>query len=325
MISKPIINPEFSENNNKHNWLKKLSLGLSKTHNGLIRRMEGLLRNRPRLDADLIEKLEEGLILADCGVQTSALTIERLKDMYEKQKDTPAIEILKLVILEILQKGQAPLKINSHKPFVMMVLGVNGVGKTTTIAKIAHKFQQDGHQVLLVAGDTFRAAAIEQLQIWSDRIGAKMVKHRIGADPSAVVYDGIHAAHARGLDFVIVDTAGRLHTKKNLMSELEKMQRVISRELPGAPHEVILVLDATTGQNAIQQAREFHQKIGLTGIALTKLDGTAKGGIIISIANELDIPVKFIGIGEGIEDLRYFEPPVFVKALFDETEDLTGE
>ncbi len=314
MISRSIKNPELTEN--KDNWFKKLSLGLNKTHNTFIRRLEGLLRNRSRLDSDLIESLEESLILADCGVQTSTLTIERLKERYENQKDIPPIEILKLILLEILQKAEAPLKIDSFKPFVMMVLGVNGVGKTTTIAKLAYKFQRNGHQVLLVASDTFRAAAIEQLQIWSDRIGVKMIKHQIGADPSAVVYDGIRAAQARGLDFVIVDTAGRLHTKKNLMSELEKMQRVISREMPGAPHEVILVLDATTGQNAIQQAREFHQKIGLTGIALTKLDGTAKGGIIISIANELDIPVKFIGIGEGIEDLQDFNPSVFIEALF---------
>ncbi|MGA1840335.1 MAG: signal recognition particle-docking protein FtsY [bacterium] len=322
MTAKFIKDPEITEN--KNSWFKKLSMGLNKTHNGLIRRVEGLLRNRSNLDTELIEKLEESLILADCGVQTSTLTIERLKERYEKQKNTPAIEILKLVILEILQKAQAPLRTNSHNPFVMMVLGVNGVGKTTTIAKLAYKFQQKGHQVLLVASDTFRAAAIEQLQIWSDRIGAKIIKHQIGADPSAVVYDGIRAAKARGLDFVIVDTAGRLHTKKNLMSELEKMQRVISRELPEAPHEVILVLDATTGQNAIQQAREFHQKIGLTGIALTKLDGTAKGGIIISIANELDIPVKFIGIGEGIEDLQEFDPQFFIEALFKDTEDIIG-
>ncbi len=311
-----------NENNKK--WFKKLSLGLSKTHNSLIRQVEVLLKNRPLLDTDLIEKLEESLILADCGVQTSALTIERLKDRYEKQKDTPAIEILKLVILEILQRAQAPLRIDSHKPFVMMVLGVNGVGKTTIIAKMAYRLQQQGHHVLMVAADTFRAAAIEQLQIWADRIGAKMVKHQLGSDPSAVVYDGIKAAQAQGFDCVIIDTAGRLHTKKPLMSELEKMQRVIGRELPGAPHEVILVLDATTGQNAIQQAREFHQKIGLTGIALTKLDGTAKGGIIISIANELDIPVKLIGIGEGIEDLRDFDPSVFIEALFKENMEMVS-
>jgi len=306
--------------NKKNHWFKRLSSGLSKTHNGFIRRMEALLKNRSSLDTELMEKLEEALVLADCGVQTSIMTIDRLKERFEKQNDTPAIEILKQILFEVLQKAQAPLKTDSHKPFVMMVLGVNGVGKTTTIAKIAYKFQQQGNQVLLVAGDTFRAAANEQLQIWADRINVKLIKHQIGADPSAVVFDGVHAAQARGFECVIVDTAGRLHTKKNLMSELEKMQRIISRELPGAPHEVILVLDATTGQNAIQQAREFHEKIGVTGIALTKLDGTAKGGIIISIANELDIPVKFIGVGEGIEDLREFDPSLFVEALFKETE-----
>ena len=310
--------------NKKNHWFKRLSSGLSKTHNGFIRRLEALLINRVSLDAELLEKLEETLVLADCGVQTSGMTIDLLKDRLEKQKDTPAIQILKQILSEILQKAQAPLKIDSHKPFVMMVLGVNGVGKTTTIAKLAYKFQQQGSQVLLVAGDTFRAAANEQLQIWADRINVKLIKHQIGADPSAVVFDGVRAAQARGFECVIVDTAGRLHTKKNLMSELEKMQRILSRELPGAPHEVILVLDATTGQNAIQQAREFHEKIGVTGIALTKLDGTAKGGIIISIANELEIPVKFIGVGEGIEDLREFDPSLFVEALFKEAEGEIG-
>jgi len=306
-------------------WFKRLSAGLSKTHNTFVRRLEGLLKNRTRLDTDLIEKLEEALILADCGIQTSALTIERLKERYEHHSQTPPLDILKSIIVEILQKAQAPLARDTHKPLVMMVLGVNGVGKTTTIAKIAYNLRQQGRQVLLIAGDTFRAAAIEQLQIWADRIGIQMVRHKLGADPSAVVFDGIRAAQARGIDCVIVDTAGRLHTKKNLMSELEKMKRVIDREIPGAPHEVILVLDATTGQNAIQQAREFHQRIGLTGIALAKLDGTAKGGIIIAIANELDIPVKFIGIGEGIEDLREFDPSAFIDALFREAGDERGD
>ena len=305
---------------NKQLWIKKLAKGLSKTHNSLIKRVDALLRNRPILSPELIEDLEETLILADCGVQTSEMIITRLKDRYEKEKDIPAGDILKSVILEMLQGAHAPLNTDSHRPFVMMVLGVNGVGKTTTIAKMAYRFKDQGRHVLLIAGDTFRAAAIDQLQIWADRIDVKLIKHRIGADPSAVVYDGIQAARAKGLDCVIVDTAGRLHTKKNLVAELGKMKKIMGREMPGAPHEVLLVLDATTGQNAIQQAREFHQKIGLTGIALTKLDGTAKGGIIISIANELVIPVKLIGIGEGIEDLRDFDPPLFVQALFEESE-----
>jgi len=302
------------------NWFRRLSTGLKKTHNKFIKRVEGLLRNRTSIDPELLEELEEILILADCGTYTSSFIIERLKAACNERKETPPLALLKSIILDILIGARAPSSRNLHKPHVMMVLGVNGVGKTTTIAKIANKFIEEGHIVMLVAGDTFRAAAIDQLQIWADMIKAKLIKHKIGADPSAVVYDGIHAALARDIDCIIVDTAGRLHTKKNLMAELEKMQRVISRELSGAPHEILLVLDATTGQNAIRQAKEFDEKIGLTGIALTKLDGTAKGGIIISIANELDIPVKYIGIGEGINDLRDFDPVVFVDALFEESE-----
>ncbi|MBN2372235.1 signal recognition particle-docking protein FtsY [bacterium] len=305
---------------NKQNWIKRLAHGLSKTHNSLIKRIDALLWNRPNLSPELIEELEETLILADCGVQTSSLIITRLKERYENERDVPSCDILKAVILEILQKAYAPLNTASFKPFVMMVLGVNGVGKTTTIAKMANRLTDQGRHVILIAGDTFRAAAIEQLQIWADSINVKLIKHQIGSDPSAVVFDGIQAARTRGTDCVIVDTAGRLHTKKNLVAELEKMKKVMGREIQGAPHETLLVLDATTGQNAIQQAREFHQKIGLTGIALTKLDGTAKGGIIISIANELSIPVKLIGIGEGIDDLRDFDPHLFVDALFEESE-----
>jgi fused signal recognition particle receptor len=304
----------------KQSWFKKLARGLSKTHNTFIKKITGLLKNHPALTPELIDELEESLILADCGVQTTHLIIEQLKEACEKEKERPPNAILKDIILQILQTAQSPLNVDSCQPFVMMVLGVNGVGKTTTIAKIGNRLKEEGKSVLLIAGDTFRAAAIEQLQIWADRIDIRLIKHQIGADPSAVVYDGIRAARAKGIECVIVDTAGRLHTKKNLMAELEKIRRIMGREIEGAPHETILVLDATTGQNAIQQAREFHQKIGLTGIALTKLDGTAKGGIIISIANDLEIPVKFIGIGEGIGDLRNFEPDVFVEALFEESE-----
>jgi fused signal recognition particle receptor len=202
------------------------------------------------------------------------------------------------------------------KPFVILAVGVNGVGKTTTIAKVAQRLAQSGRQPLLVAGDTFRAAAIDQLQVWADRIGAKVIRQRHGADPAAVAFDGIAAAKARAADVVLIDTAGRLHTKSNLMDELRKMKRVIGQELPGAPHEVLLVLDATVGQNALVQARQFHEAVGVTGIVLTKLDGTARGGIVVAIAEELNLPVRLIGVGEGIEDLQDFNPEAFVAALF---------
>lgn len=303
----------------KKSWFKQLTNGLRKTHNTLIKKVEGVFLKSSSLTPEIIEELEEILILADCGVQTSNLIIERLKEASKGNK-LPTIVTLKGIILDILKQAKSPINNDSHRPFIMMVLGVNGVGKTTTIAKLANRFKEEGKSVVLVAGDTFRAAAIDQLQIWANKINIKLIKHMLGADPSAVVYDGIQASIARQADCVIIDTAGRLHTKKNLMTELEKMKRVISREMPGAPHEVLLILDATTGQNAISQAREFSETIGLTGIALTKLDGTAKGGIIISIANELDIPVKFIGVGEGISDLRSFDPTLFVEALFEESE-----
>jgi fused signal recognition particle receptor len=242
----------------------------------------------------------------------------------KKKGITDAHEVLPLLrneVLEILQPHEAPFAIEGagKGPFVVMVLGVNGVGKTTTIGKIAHRFNSIGTKVVLAAADTFRAAAIEQLEIWSQRAGAHFIKHDSGADPSAVAFDAVKAAQARKYSLVLIDTAGRLHTKENLMEELKKVKRIIGRELPGAPHEVLLVLDATTGQNAIAQARTFHQALEVTGIALTKLDGTAKGGIIVAIAEELGIPLRFVGVGEGIEDLQDFHAEIFVDALFSQT------
>jgi fused signal recognition particle receptor len=258
--------------------------------------------------------LEETLITADVGVRTAAFIAG---DMKKKLKgyDAEGIKVyLREVVYNILKDCERPMEITA-KPFVIIALGVNGVGKTTTIGKLAARFTVDGKKVLLAAGDTFRAAAIEQLEVWAKKTGCDIIQQEQGGDPAAVAFDSIRAAVARKADIVILDTAGRLHTKVNLMEELKKVKRVIARELPSAPHEVLLVLDAATGQNALTQARIFNEAVGLTGIALTKLDGTAKGGIIVAIANELKIPIRFIGMGEGVEDLREFNAMEFVKAM----------
>ena len=303
---------------------KRLCKGLSKTHNGLVNGLERLFIRKPHIDEDLLDELEEILILADLGVQTSTQVIERLKEEIRREKINEASllrPILQNILIEMLTPFQSILDISSSSPFIMMVLGVNGVGKTTIIGKLAARYGQQGKKVLLAAGDTFRAAAIKQLQIWGERAkSAGMIKHQPGADPSAVVYDAIQAAKAREAHLLIIDTAGRLHNKSHLIAELQKMKRIISRELPGAPHEILLILDATTGQNGLQQAKQFHEAMeGITGLALTKLDGTAKGGILFNIVNELAIPVKLIGIGEEMEDLRNFSAEEFVSALFEKT------
>ena len=306
----------------KKGWFNKLKQGLRKTHNSFINKISGALKGKSVLDADLCEQLEEILILSDIGVQTSALIIDRLKKKAKSAGHNSADKIqefIKEVILEILQNAEGKIALNNQtKPFIILVLGVNGVGKTTTIAKIANFYKNQGNSILIAAADTFRAAAIEQLQIWGERAGVAVISQKIGSDPSAVVFDSIKIAKEKSTDLLIIDTAGRLHTKKNLMIELEKMKRVMGKECSNAPHEILLVLDATCGQNALQQAKQFKEIIGVTGIALAKLDGTAKGGIIISIANELNIPVKFIGVGEGLDDLRWFESKVFVDALFED-------
>ncbi|MBW2207355.1 MAG: signal recognition particle-docking protein FtsY, partial [Deltaproteobacteria bacterium] len=270
---------------------------------------------------DILEDLEEILFTSDLGVVATQELIEILEaGVARKELDNP--EKLKhalkehiksfLDVPEVERRGPNP-----QEPLVIMVIGVNGVGKTTTIGKIANRFKEEGREVMLVAGDTFRAAAVEQLEIWGQRVGADVIKQKQGADPSAVVYDAVASARARDTDVVLIDTAGRLHTKTNLMDELHKIARVAGKSLPGAPHEVWLVLDATTGQNAISQAEMFHAAIGITGIILTKLDGTAKGGIVIGISHQLKIPIKFIGMGEKLEDLRPFDPSEFVNAIFD--------
>lgn len=307
------------DNNKNDGFLKKLKKGLSNTRKGLVESFDDLMLGEKIIDDDLFEELEEVLITADVGPAFTYDLIEEMKAAVErKELDNPDVlrTVLKDNMMDILKDSEAPLRIPRNKLFTIMVVGVNGTGKTTTIGKIAHRFKKGGLSVMLAAADTFRAAAIEQLEIWSQRVDVPLIKQKMGADPSAVVYDAIHAAKSRGTEVVIIDTAGRLHTKVNLMDELKKTKRIMERELPGSPHEVLIVLDATTGQNAISQVKMFNEEIGVTGIALTKLDGTAKGGIIIRIAKELNIPIRYIGIGEGINDLKRFKSEEFVNALF---------
>jgi len=300
---------------------EKLKGGLAKTHQGFVEKIDQLLAGRKSIDQDLLDELEALLFSADLGVKTSSQLIEGVQRGLKKgelQEPERVKDFIRQEISRILQMGEKPLSIDfsQTKPFLFMVVGVNGVGKTTTIAKIAHQYSSQGKKVLIGAADTFRAAAVEQLEVWATRVNADLIKHSKGSDPSAVAFDSVHAAKARNVDLVFIDTAGRLHTKVNLMEELKKIKRIIAREYPGAPHEILLVLDATTGQNAISQAKLFHEAIGITGIALTKLDGTAKGGIIIGITDELKLPIRYIGVGEGMDDLREFNAAEFVQALF---------
>lgn len=297
--------------------IKKLREKLAKTQEAVVGKIDALLTGRKVIDEELLEELEEILITADFGVKTTQDLIKYLREMGKRGEASNATtlkEYIKEKIVETLSFGQDSKK--EAKPYVIMTAGVNGVGKTTTIAKLAYKFKKEDKRVMLVAADTFRAAAIEQLEIWSQRVGCPLIKQKPGADPSAVVFDAIKAAEARDIDVLIIDTAGRVHTKIHLMEELKKMKRVIERELSDAPHEIILVLDATTGQNAISQARIFHETLNVTGIALAKLDGTAKGGIIVGIADEMKIPIKYIGLGEDLDDLREFDAREFAEALF---------
>jgi len=294
----------------------RIGEGLKRTRSNIMGRMEGLFA-RSRFDDEFYEELEEILIAADVGVETSLELVKKLRTQVVDSRSREAEQVkamLKGLILEVLGRETVSLS-TGHNPTVILVLGVNGVGKTTTIGKLASVFRQEGQKVLLAAGDTFRAAAGEQLEIWAARAGADIVRHQQGADPAAVVFDAVSAARARGTDIVLCDTAGRLHNKVNLMEELKKVCRVADKALPGAPHEVLLVLDATTGQNALAQARVFHEAAPLTGVVLTKLDGTAKGGIVIAVTRELGIPVKFVGVGEGVADLQPFDPHEYVDGL----------
>jgi len=303
----------------KPGFFERLKKGLSKTHESLVGRIDTLLLGKKKVDAETLEELEEILVTADIGLSTTVDLVRSLEQRLKRNElqDGDALKAaLKEEMLVRLEATTSTLDTDSFSPFVIMVIGVNGVGKTTTIGKLASKFTSEGKKVLLVAADTFRAAAVEQLEIWGQRVGVDVIRHKHGADPAAVVFDGCKAAVARRADILIVDTAGRLHTKVNLMEELKKIRRIVGREIPGGPHETLLVLDAATGQNAMSQAKIFKEAADVTGIALTKLDGTAKGGIIVAISSEFKIPVRYIGIGEGIEDLREFDPEQFVQALF---------
>lgn len=303
-------------------FFEKLKQGLKKTKSGGFFSQIATFFNRfTKIDEELFEELEEMLITADCGVLTAEEICRRLREKVKKNgtKDPSAIKDLLCETITEMMQGDQELNLET-RPSVILVIGVNGVGKTTTIGKMAHQLRESGKKVIVAAADTFRAAAIEQLEVWTQRAGCDMVKHSEGSDPAAVVFDAIAAAKARGADVVICDTAGRLHNKVGLMNELSKISRIIDRELPDASREVLLVLDATTGQNAVNQAREFKNAAGITGIVLTKLDGTARGGVVIAIKEELGVPVKYIGVGEKIDDLQPFNAEDLAKALFD-----TGE
>jgi len=297
----------------------RLKKGLSKTRKRFVGTLDGLFYGKKEIDEEFLEQLEEILLTSDLGVQTSYRLFAEVEERVSHQalEDPKQLRLfLQQEIKNILQTAEQPWEIN-HKPYVIMAVGVNGVGKTTTIGKLAAIFTAQGKEVLLGAADTFRAAAVEQLEIWSERAQVPIIRQKMGADPAAVSFDTVQAAVSRGADVVIIDTAGRLHTKVNLMDELKKMKRVIEKALPGAPHEILLVLDANTGQNAINQARMFHETLGVTGLVMTKLDGTAKGGVIVGVCDELKLPVRYIGIGEQLDDLRPFKAADFVNALFD--------
>ncbi len=303
----------------KPSFFERLKKSLSKTHESIVGRMDTLLLGKKQIDTDTLEELEEILITADLGVKTTVDLIRTLEQRLKRDELQDGDALKKALKEEIqlrLMAHAAPLVVTDKKPFVILVIGVNGVGKTTTIGKLAARYAGEGKKVLLAAADTFRAAAAEQLELWSQRVGADIVRHKEGADPSAVVFDACKAAVARGTDVLIIDTAGRMHTKVNLMEEMKKIRRVLTREIPDAPHETLLVLDAATGQNALSQAKLFKEAAFVSGVVLTKLDGSAKGGVVVAVSNEYALPVRFIGVGESVEDLREFDPAQFVEALF---------
>jgi fused signal recognition particle receptor len=300
--------------------LERLKSGVQKTRAGLVERLEDMLQGAKEIDADLLDQLESTLIGADIGVRTTEEILDRIRERVDRKLVGDAAELEGLIrehLLEILQSSERPMPRVAEPPAVILVVGVNGSGKTTTIGKLAQRFKGEQRSVLLCAADTFRAAAIEQLEVWGQRTNTDVIRQKQGADPSAVLFDALQSARARKTDYVIVDTAGRLQTKTNLMAELEKMRRTAGRVIPDAPHEVLLVLDATTGQNGLEQARKFTETSGVTGIVLTKLDGTAKGGIVIAIARELNIPIRYVGIGEKVDDLLPFDAEKFIASLFE--------
>lgn len=316
------LNPAetLAEPKSSKGFFSRLRQSLQKTRQNFTHGLANLVLGKKTIDAELLEQIQEQLIMADVGVQASEHVIEQVTQKLNRKeiKDPQALMIaLKEALLSILAPCQKTLTLEAHpKPYVILVVGVNGVGKTTTIAKLCHHFQKQGHKVMMAAGDTFRAAAISQLQSWGERNEAPVIAQQPGADSASVIYDAVQAAQARHYDLLIADTAGRLHTQSNLMDELKKVKRVVTKLDSQAPHEILLVLDAVTGQNALNQALQFHEAVGLTGVVLTKLDGTAKGGVIFAIAQALKLPIRFIGIGEGIDDLRTFQASDFIDALF---------
>jgi fused signal recognition particle receptor len=302
----------------KTGWLRRLSSGLKKTRQGFTGQLSSLFLGRKSIDDELFEDLEAILLTADVGVETTEAILQELTEQSKRRelKDPAALQdSLKTILCNLLTPCEETLQVDG-KPFVILMVGINGAGKTTSIAKLAHHYQQAGKQVMLAAGDTFRAAAVEQLQVWGERNHVPVVAQKIGSDSASVAYDALSSAAAKGIDLLITDTAGRLHTQHHLMDELKKIKRVMSKQVGDAPHETLLVIDAGNGQNALQQAKEFNEAIGITGIAVTKLDGTAKGGIVFAIAKQLGLPIRFIGVGEAIDDLRPFRADEFIEALF---------
>jgi fused signal recognition particle receptor len=300
--------------------LERLKAGVQKTRAGLMEKLEDAVSGRKEINADVLEELEYALITADIGSKTTAEILERIRERVARHLVGDAAELKGLIrqyLLEVLEATERPLPQVAEPPAVIMVVGVNGAGKTTSIGKLTRRLQSEGRSVLLCAADTFRAAAIEQLEVWAQRTGVDLIRQQPGSDPSAVMFDALQAGKARKIDYVIVDTAGRLHTKENLMAELQKMRRTAVRVIPGAPHEVLLVIEATTGQNGLEQARKFTESSEVTGIILTKLDGTAKGGVVVAISRELGLPIRYVGVGEQLDDLLPFEPANFVASLFD--------
>ena len=320
-MNEPIIEEKEEEEKNNISIFKKLKSGLEKTRKGMTEKIDQVLKAYGKIDDEFFDDLEEILVTADVGINTTMQIIDRLKAKVKEKKITEPgqiKELLKEEIKELMSESKRDANLNIEpSPSIILVVGVNGAGKTTTIGKLSYRLKNEGKKVIIAAGDTFRAAAIEQLEEWSNRSEADFIKHNEGADPAAVIYDGIQASKARNADVLICDTAGRLHNKKNLMNELNKIFRVVEKEYPDANKEVLLVLDATTGQNALLQAKEFKEVCDITGVALTKLDGTAKGGIVIAIQSELGLPVKLIGVGEKIDDLQEFDMDSFVNALFE--------
>jgi fused signal recognition particle receptor len=307
-----------AENEPKSGFFARLKSGLAKTRSSLAGGFENIVQGKAKVGPELLAELEENFLIADVGMQTTSFILEDLKREVSQNRireNKEVLDRLKQRMVEVLSQNEKPLAFSDHQPFVVLVVGVNGSGKTTTIGKLARHWKQDGKKVLLAAGDTFRAAAIDQLQVWAERSDIPCISQKNGADPSAVAYDAVQAAVAREMDLVIIDTAGRLQTNTNLMEELKKIKRVIGKILPGAPHETLLVLDATIGQNSISQARLFNEALEVDGLVMTKLDGSAKGGVLFNISNDLKLPIRFVGVGEKPEDLQEFDPESFVEAL----------